>query len=91
MRVWSVIRIKSILLTTEIHARSQGPYSSNAVIPSTTEWNLTVITIEVHADSRSRCDFDIVIPPYVDDQEIAHVATEMMHTHLSARIVLVES
>jgi hypothetical protein len=32
-----------------------------------------------------------VIPPYVDDQEIAHVATEMMHTHLSARIVLVES
>jgi hypothetical protein len=49
---------------------------SNMVIPSTTEWDLPVLTIEMHANSPSRCDFDMLMPPELE-KEIAHVATEI--------------
>jgi hypothetical protein len=47
------------VFTTEIHARTQGPHRIPiVVIPLTIEGKLAVLAIEIHADSRSRCDFE---------------------------------
>jgi hypothetical protein len=54
-----------------------GVAISTMVVPSDVHEEMAYIATEIHADSRSRCDFDMVIPPDVD-REIAHVATEMM-------------
>jgi hypothetical protein len=45
------------------------------VVSSKTEWGLTVLTIDIDANSRWRCDFDMVIPSYMG-KETALLATE---------------
>jgi hypothetical protein len=43
---------KSTIPTIEMMVKSQQYYSSKVVLPLKPEWNLTVLTVEIHAHSR---------------------------------------
>jgi hypothetical protein len=43
---------KFTLPTIEIQVRSQQYYNPKIVVPLKIEWNLTMLTVEIHADSR---------------------------------------
>jgi hypothetical protein len=52
--IWWYHRIlwKLIVPTIEIQLRSQQPYSLKVVISLKTVWKLTLLAIEIHADSQ---------------------------------------
>jgi hypothetical protein len=55
------------------------------LVPSKTEWDLTVLTVGIHADSRWRCDLDMVITSYIDEER-ALLAAEMAYTGMVPNI-----